>query len=206
MKRGLTITIVFLGVLYSTAFSQDRAGAFPSGWRIELEIGKHAFPGTFNDFFGLADWNQKYAVRVGFGKDLQRHITGTAFVEYRRYASETTYGDIFPWEFLRSYARTEVACYTSLTFLGFLEAGVGAISQSHEEILYNEPRFDIPVYEHKRQPAAHRIKLFYIAAVKYEIPLGARFYAPISLSMDMFLGHYDIQSPTLRVGLAREFN
>ncbi len=196
---------IFLCVLSYPAFSQEQSAAFPTGWHFELEIGRHLSRESFNDFFGLADWDQKYTIRFGVGKEILPQITATAFTEYRRYGSKTRYGDMFPWLFPRSYSRTEVACYCSLTFLGFLEGGVGGVLQTHEELSSYQPNYDVPVYQYRTEPAAHRVKLFYIAALKYEVPLGAGYYLPINLSMDMFLGHYGVQEPSLRIGVAKDF-
>ncbi len=206
MNRALTVAALLLSALRFEAYSQEGLNETLSTWRVELAIGRHISAGTFNDFFGLADWRHKYTVRLGVGRDIQEHITASAFAEYRRYTSETTYGDMFPSRFFRSYSRTEIACYVSTTFYGFLEGGIGAVYQSHEEISSYRPIYEIPIYQVQIQPAAQRTKLFYLVGLKYEIPLGARFYLPVAVSMDMFLGHYDIQEPTIKLGLVKQFN
>ena len=205
MTRSLISTCVLLIALLSVASSQEPTTGSASGWRLELEIGRHAFPGSFNDSFGLAKWDENFTIRAGIGRNIQRHIAATAFAEYRKYSSEARLGDMFPWMFLESYDRSEIACYASLTALGFVEGGVGGIWQSHEELLYRYSSFEDPTQRVRRQPAEEKIRLFYIVAMKYEIPFGAGFYVPVSLAIDTFLGHYGITVPTFRIGLAKEF-
>lgn len=208
MKPSVTkLVFVSLILLGSVAQSQVDSTSLDSNWRLDIEVGLHVFPGTFNDFFGRAEWRPQYSVRIGIGKDIHELLSAEAFLEYRRYLSTTRYGDMFPWIFVRSFTRTEFALYTSLTAFGFLQAGIGAIAQSHEEIVYYETTYDHTLSDSpKRQPAASRVKLFSLVGLKYDIPLGARYYIPIGVYLDMFLGQYHIQSPTLRLGISKTFN
>ena len=205
MKPTSAIVISLLA-LCSVAHSQVDSTSPDHKWRCDIEMGKQA-PGTFNDFFGLAEWEQRYSIRAGIGKGIYDHLLVEAFLEHRRYASTTLYGDNFPWHFVRSYTRSEVALYTSLTALGFLQAGIGAIAQWHEEIVYYETTYEHTISDIPRmQPAAQRFKLFYTVGLKYDISMGARFSIPIGIYMDMFWNKYDVQAPTLRLGITKEFN
>jgi hypothetical protein len=208
MKPSVTkLVCVSLILLGSVAQSQVDSTSLNANWHVNVEVGLHVFPGTFNDYFGLADWRPQPSVRIGIGKDIHDLLSAEAFLEYRGYLSTTRYGDMFPWIFARSFSRTEFALYTSLTAFGFLEAGIGAIAQSHEEIVYYETTYDHTLSDSPHnQPAASRVKLYYLAGIKYDIPLGARYYIPIGLYMEMFLGKHEIKSPTLRFGISRTFN
>jgi hypothetical protein len=208
MKPGDT-KLVFLSMILlgSVARSQVDSTSLSATWHLTIGVGLRAFPGTFNDYFGLADWKPQPSVRIGIGKEIHHLLSVEAFLEYRGYSSTTRYGDMFPWIFARSFSRTEFAVYTSLTTLGILEAGIGGIAQSHEEIVYYETINDHTLSDTPhRQPAASRLKLFYLVGLKYDIPLGTRYYAPVGIYMDMFLGKDEIQSPNLRFGISRTFN
>jgi hypothetical protein len=209
MKPSLTkLVFVSLILLGSVAQCQVDSSSLSGNWRLDIEGGVHLYPGSsFNDSFGLADWKPGYSVRVGIGTDLHHSLSAEAFLEYRHYLSTTHYGDMFPWVFARSFARREFALYASLTAFGFLQAGIGVIEQSHEEIVYYET-----TYEHKRsdspqtQPAASRVKLFSLVGLKYDISLGAGYYIPIGVYIDMFLQNSVVPPLTLRFGISKTFD
>ena len=173
-------------------------------WRLDIELGHTMWPGPVNDFFAFASWNQRYIVRVGVGKEIPKFLWAEGFLEYRRYNSTTRYGDMQPWIFERSYVRSEFALYGSLTAFGFLQVGIGAISQSHEEIVYYQTPIDQQV-DLKRQPAASRVMLFYIVGFKYDIHIAGEFYVPIGIYSDMFLGEHGIPLPAIRLGISKRF-
>jgi hypothetical protein len=209
MKPSATkLVFVSLILLGSVAQCQVDSTSLNRNWRLDIEGGVHLYPGSsFNDSFGLADWKPGYSVRVGIGTDLHRFLSAEAFLEYRHYLSTTHYGDMFPWIFVRSFTRTEFALYASLTAFGFLQAGVGAIEQSHEEIVYYETTYDHTLSDSpKRQPAASRVKLFSLVGLKYDISLGAGYYIPIGVYIDMFLANYVVPPLTLRFGISKKFN
>ena len=117
MKPNVTkLVFISLILLVSVAQSQVDSTSPHQNWRLDIEVGPHIFPGTFNDFFGLAEWTPEYSIRIGIGKDIHEFLCGEAFLEYRRYLSTTRYGDMFPWIFARSFDTKDPLSFGGLLF------------------------------------------------------------------------------------------
>ncbi len=177
-------------LLSYTNFQSDSA-AHNRKWEISIEGGGGGVP------FGL--WKERYSIRAGISYEIHHSIWGHVYWEYRRYDSYTILGDHWKTIFVRSYPRTDVAAYLSLTVFGFFQYGVGAVAQFHEDMLYQEIHWSLrpnPPYDTLR--AIRGLKPIFVVGIKYDIPLWYDFYVPVGF----YIGYNGI---TLRGGLSKRF-
>lgn len=208
-SRGKLKIVLFLMlgtvVFSSFANSQVDSASANAKWEIMIDGGKLVLPLPLYDRFGLTNWEQRYSIRAGVGREILHFLWWHAFVEYRRYNSPLRWGELNPLRFQRSYVRSDFAFYLSFTALGWFQAGAGCIAQFHEDMVYYWPLSYPRSTEPQLVPAAKRLKLFYVAGGKYDIPLGRDFYIPAGIFFDSFFSRFGNFRPTFRLGLSKRF-